>query len=1001
MRKIVIVILFALFCYSVNISFAQARKFTFAGEISDKSTAKPVEFATVLILSTSQWAVADADGKFTINNVPGGKLTVRVECLGYASYSKEIVINKNVLNYKVQLLADNLALESAVVTAKENSNSATSSRIIDKTALEHIQLMNVADISSLLPGGTTTNNDLTREKKFNIRSENGEKGNASFGIAVEVDGARLSNNASYSDVGNSSLNAKSGIVMNNIASTNVESVEVVSGVPSVEYGDMSSGLVKINTKKGKTPFIITLSTSPKTKQTSISKGFSLGSSRRGVQRGVVNSNLEYTESFRDAMSPYTAYKRQQLSLSYMNLFNRGIFDKTPLSLNAGITGNIGGMDSSADPDAVKGTWSKARDNALRANFSLKWLLSKAWITNLELLGSLSYSDKSSFKNEHYSSAVNKIVLHGRKAGYYMAEAYKEGEDRAVTYIPHGYWYNEMRDEDLPLSTKLSLKANLAHNFGMANNSLKFGSDWTADMNFGIGAYSPDMSTAPTFREYRYCDIPVMHNIGIYLEDNLMIPLGSGRINLIAGLRNDNTSVKGSAYGLSSSLSPRFNAKYTILSPKGRRGRTLRELSLRASWGMAVKLPSFSILFPIPTYRDIPVFTSTTNSSNESFSAYNITPRTVEYNPALRKQRNSLGEIGAEADILGNRISLVAFMNRTLDTYMINNDYDRISYTYTSAEALQGIAIPADDRAFSIDRTTGTVTVSDKTGKLPPVALANSTWRELSPRYYADNIKSPIDRYGLEWVVDFAPIKPIYTSVRIDGTWYVYKMLNTDIRAYSPYSQRSAIDGMPYGYIGYFYGGNGTSNGSKTRTLRTNVTLTTHIPRVRIIISAKIEASLLKYSRLLSERRDGTEVAKVISERNDILSTTGKSIYDGDNYAVVYPLTYSTYDDPEPKDYLSALKAARESGNTKLFNDLSQLSSMTSFLYNFAEDYISPYFNANFSVTKEIGDLASISFYANNFFNNKSQVWSTRTRQNYSSENYIPSFYYGLTLRMKF
>lgn len=355
MRKIVIVILFALFCYSVNISFAQARKFTFAGEISDKSTAKPVEFATVLILSTSQWAVADADGKFTINNVPGGKLTVRVECLGYASYSKEIVINKNVLNYKVQLLADNLALESAVVTAKENSNSATSSRIIDKTALEHIQLMNVADISSLLPGGTTTNNDLTREKKFNIRSENGEKGNASFGIAVEVDGARLSNNASYSDVGNSSLNAKSGIVMNNIASTNVESVEVVSGVPSVEYGDMSSGLVKINTKKGKTPFIITLSTSPKTKQTSISKGFSLGSSRRGVQRGVVNSNLEYTESFRDAMSPYTAYKRQQLSLSYMNLFNRGIFDKTPLSLNAGITGNIGGMDSSADPDAVKGT----------------------------------------------------------------------------------------------------------------------------------------------------------------------------------------------------------------------------------------------------------------------------------------------------------------------------------------------------------------------------------------------------------------------------------------------------------------------------------------------------------------------------------------------------------------------------------------------------------------------------------------------------------------------
>lgn len=1002
MRNIVIAILFALSLFSENPAFAQTQKFTLAGEISDKTTAKPVEFATVLIPSTSQWAVADAAGKFTINNVPGGKLTVRVECLGYASYTKEIIVNKNILNYKVQLLVDNLALESAVVTAKENSNSATSSRIIDKTALEHIQLMNVADISSLLPGGVTTNNDLTREKKFNIRSESREQGNASFGIAVEVDGARISNNASYSDVENSSLNVKSGIAMNNVASTNVESVEVVSGVPSVEYGDMSSGLVKINTKRGKTPWIVTLSTSPKTKQTSFSKGFSLGSSRRGVQRGIVNSSLEYTESFKDAMSPYTAYKRQQLSFSYMNLFSRGIFYKTPLSLNAGITGNIGGMNSVADPDAVKGTWSKAMDNSIRANVSIKWLLSKPWITNVEILGSISYSDKTSFKNEYYSSATNKIVLHGRKAGYYMAEPYIDGEDRAVTYIPKGYWYNEMRNEDLPLSTKLSLKANWAHNFGKLNNSLKFGSDWTSDRNFGIGAYSPDMSTAPTFREYRYCDIPVMHNIGLYIEDNLIIPVGrDGRINIIAGLRSDNSSVRGSAYGLSSSLSPRLNAKYTILSPKRRRGKTVRELSLRAGWGMAAKLPSFSILFPIPTYRDIQVFASTTNSSNESFSAYNITPRTVDYNPALRKQRNSMGEIGAEADILGNRISLVAFVNRTLDAYMINNDYERISYVYTSAESLEGLAIAADDRVFSIDRTTGTVTVRDKSGKLPPVSLAGSTWRELSPRYYADNIKSPIDRYGLEWVVDFARIKPINTTVRIDGTWYAYKMLNTDMRSYSPYSQRSAIDGKPYTYIGHFYGGYGTSNGSKTRTLRTNVTLTTHIPQARIIISTKIEASLLKYSRYLSEKSDGTEIAKVISERNDILSTTGKSIYDGDNYAVVYPQTYSTYDDPEPKDYLSALKAARESGNTKLFNDLSQLSNMTSVLYTFGEDYISPYFSANFSVTKEIRDLASISFYANNFFNNKSRVWSTRARQNYSPENYIPSFYYGLTLRIKF
>ena len=57
--------------------------------------------------------------------------------------------------------------------------------------------------------------------------------------------------------------------------------------------------------------------------------------------------------------------------------------------------------------------------------------------------------------------------------------------------------------------------------------------------------------------------------------------------------------------------------------------------------------------------------------------------------------------------------------------------------------------------------------------------------------------------------------------------------------------------------------------------------------------------------------------------------------------------------------------------------------------------------ANFSITKELGDIASLSFYANNFFNNMGQVFSTKTGNYSSVSSYIPSFYYGLTLRLKF
>lgn len=992
--------LFLLVILVVSSLPAWSQGHSFSGRVVEKGTGDPVEFATVLVNATEQWAVTDAEGRFTIQNIKAGKSLVTVASLGYATLSREFSFARDIADCKLQVEADNLLLQSAVVTAKENDNAATTSRTIDRTALEHVQVMNVGDIASLLPGGVTTDNSLVSPKQFNIRAaDKGESGNASFGTAVEVDGVRLSDNASFAVDSGGKPDLK-GVSTNNIASSNIESVEVITGVPSVEYGDMGSGVVKINTKKGKTPWMVTMSTSPNTKQLSVSKGFGLGSNVRGTSKGVLNASMEYTSSVKQAMSPYTAYDRKQLSLTYSNTLSDGIFGSMPLRLSAGLTGNLGGMNTQADPDAVQGTWSVGKDNAIRANFSLNWLLNKSWITNLELIGSLSYGDKSTRERSYNSSAVNKVVLHGKEAGYYMAVPYSEPVP-PVTYIDPGYWYSVMGDEDRPMNTRLTLKANWSHHFGQANNKVKAGADWSTDYNFGRGVYSDDMSTAASFREYAYCDVPVMHNLAAYAEDNLMFPLGAGRMNLIAGVRADNTYIKGSAYGLTSSVSPRFNAKYTILEARGRRSKTVRELSVRASWGIAVKLPSFSVLFPVPTYRDDRVFTSTTNSQNQSFEAYRIAPKSVAYNPDLRWQRNHLCEIGAEADILGNRISLAAFWNRSTDTYRMQTQYSAETYTYTPTESLDAVTIPADNRVFSIDQATGIVTVSDRSGALPSRQLAYQTWRHMAQTQVPTNEASPADRYGIEWVVDFAPIQSLNTKIRLDGTWYAYRFVSSNQVAYCPSSYRSAQDGQPYGYVGYFYGDRSASNGSESRALRMNLTVSTHIPSVRMIVSAKLEASLLRYARSLSETLQGEELAKVISNTSDILSTTGESIYAGDNFVVLYPQYYSSHGDPTLRDYLTDLRAAREAGDEKLFSDLSSLAIKTSYLYTFVPDYITPYLCANFSVTKEIGDLASISFYANNFFNNRGQVWSSKMRTYRPVENFITKFYYGLTLRLKF
>jgi len=985
--------LFLLIILVVSSLPAWSQGHSFSGRVVEKGTGDPVEFATVLVNATEQWAVTDAEGRFSIQNIKAGKSLVTVASLGYATLSREFSFAKDIADCKLQVEADNLLLQSAVVTAKENDNAATTSRTIDKTALEHVQVMNVGDIASLLPGGVTTDNNLVNRKEFNIRAgDRSESGNASFGTAVEVDGVRLSNNASYSET--------RGVSTNSIASSNVESVEVITGVPSVEYGDMGSGVVKINTKKGKTPWMVTLSTSPKTKQASFSKGFELGKTRRNNSRGILNASAEYTRSVSDVMSPYESYDRKSLSLIYSNSFTDGAFRNRPLRISVGVTGNLGGLDDKADPDKMVGTFATVRDNALRANLNANWLLSLPWITNIELSASTAISDKLSRERKNYDSSVSDIALHTRETGYYMSAPYAADGANDVVMIPPGSRYSTLAVDDRPVTAKATLKANWAAHWGRVNNKIKLGADWNFDANLGVGAYAEDPATAPTWREYRYCDNPAMHNLAAYAEDNLSFPLGKGHVNVIAGLRADNTFIKGSAYGTTSSLSPRFNVKYTVLDSFGRSREFVRELAVRASWGVAVKLPSFSVLFPTPSYQDINVFTATATADNTVYRAYYVLPRTIEYNPALSWQRNRQGEAGIEANLAGTRVSLAAFYNQTLNAYRLRTEYDRFTYNNTGTAASQGLSIPAENRVFSIDGTTGIVTVTDKTGAQPSQTLASELLKQLIPKTTADNASHPVTRWGLEWVVDFRKIESIGTTVRLDGSYYSYKTLDTDMKAYAPYSQ-TASGAIPYPYIGFFYGGNGYSNGSETRTLRNNVTITTHIPKVRMIVSVKLEASLLRYSRSLSEREGATRTY-VLRDRSNLLSyDPSASIYDGDSYAVTYPDYYVSYDAPDTQvPFLEKLSWAKENAPT-LYADLSKLATTTSYRYMFDKDYISPYFSANFSITKELGDRASVSFYANNFFNNMGQVYSTKERNYKSVSTYIPTFYYGLTVRIKF
>ena len=947
-----------IFC---QMAMLHAQQITIAGRVTDEETQKPIEFASILMKENGLWAITGADGSFHIKNIPAGKVVLTIQCLGYATRQIALDINKDIPRLRINLKQENLKLDEVTVTAKRKDNESTTSYTIDRAALDQQQLLNVSDIATLLPGGKTVNATLMSDNRMALRSGSQEKGSPSFGTAIEVDGMRLDNNATAGETAGASTRT--------ISSSNIESIEIVTGIPSVEYGDLSNGVVKVNTRKGKSPFIVEGKLNQHTQQIALNKGFDLGS-----RSGVLNASFEHARSFSNAASPHTAYQRNILSLNYMNIFMR---ETTPLTLNIGLTGNIGGYNAEADPDNELDDYSKSRDNNLRAHFELNWLLNKKWITNLSLRGSLSTVDCKSEDYTHTNSATTLANLHAMEEGYFIATNYDSNPNAPIILGPTGYWHVKQFNDSKPINGSLRLKADWTRRFDKMMSRLMLGAEYTGSRNNGQGSYYDDLRYAPTWREYRYDDLPALNNIALYAEEKVSIPTSKlSTLEITAGLRDDITIINGSEYGTVSSLSPRFNGCYTFW--KNRRKRVVSELVLHAGWGKSVKLPSFQVLYPSPSYYDIEVFRSPSTANNTTVSAWYTRPSKALYNPDLKWQYTNQTDIGIEMNIKGTRVSLSAFHHRTYNPYMATTEYTPFSYYYTPVSALEGLTIPTDGRTYTIDPTTGTVTVSSADGSS---AVVPNNER----RFYLSNTRyinaSPLDRYGLEWIIDFKQFKALNTSLRFDGNYYYYKSEDETLFA-SMHNSNTKMTGTgePYQYIGWYRGTNGTStaqtsiaNGAISKTLNLNTTITTHIPKIRLIMALRIESTLYSYRKNLSN-------------------------FEGD----VYPEYYTTWDAPDTKiPFAEKFQWAKDNDAT-LYNDLQNLVVHPNTAYVMNANRISAYYSANLSVTKEIGDHVSISFYANNFFNNMKTVHSSQTDLDASlfSSTYIPSYYYGLSLRLK-
>lgn len=937
-------LLMILLLVSADVMTAQQNRalFSISGKVVDAKTGEPVIGAAVNVEDTGIWAISDENGTFFLPDIRPGDYAVQFSCLGFVDKRLSFVVKKDIPNLTIKLDQNTLALNSVVVTAERDKEGMNTSLKFGANALNHLQMSNVTDISALLPGGKTVNPDLTTDNAVSLRSGGLAAGNAAFGTALEVDGVRVGNNASFGSM--------SGTGTRNISTENVQSIEVITGVPSAEYGDLNSGMVRINTRKGLTPWNITFAVNPRTYQASASKGIDLMKNR-----GVLNVSAEWTRATQKLSSPYTSYTRRGFSASYSNTF------KNVLKFEAGATGNIGGMNTKNDPDAYKGTWSKVRDNVLRANTSLTWLLRKSWITNLKLDASVNYNDNRSQDHAYGSSASMLPAVHSELAGYYLADR-----------LPVSYFSDKVIDSK-ELDYAASLKYEWFKKSGKRLSKLKAGVQWKANGNVGEGEYYKDPSVAANgYRPRPYSQYPFMHNVAAYIEEDFTFPIGKTSLQISAGLRLENLFVKDTDYKNVSSLSPRFNAKWKISD----------NLSIRGGWGVSEKLPSFYILYPVQKYRDIQTFGFSHGDS--SSYVYYTQPYKMLFNENLEWQKNYNAEFGIEAYFLRTSVSLVGFFNKTKNPYAYQNIYTPFSYNIMSVPS--GYTVP-DNPEIRVDSQTGQVYMRGSNEEFwTPMAtkVTDKTFFESQMPGNGDDIY----RTGAELIVDFPEIAPIRTKFRLDANYaYTHYIDNTLNWIYRTGWSHTSLSNRSYQYVGIYANGgeSGTFNGKESHSLNANLTAITHIPEARIVITCRLEMSLLSRFRNLS-RYQGKEYAYNVNA--DGVESIGGSIYGSNNYTAIRPVKYMD-ENGDVHDFTD-----KEASDPAFANLIIKSGNA----YTFSQDGYGAYLSANLSVTKEIGDHVSLSFFANNFTNSRMYVTSKATGV---SAIFTPAFYYGLTCRLKF
>ncbi len=132
------------------------------GHVIEEDTEESVPYATVMIVESKQGAVTNENGEFYFKDIPAGSYTLRVQCMGYETQEKRVVVSSEFrvdVHFKVQA---SRVMDEVVVSASRNETSRRQTPVVvnvmNQKLFESVNSMDLAKSLNYQSGLRVENN---------------------------------------------------------------------------------------------------------------------------------------------------------------------------------------------------------------------------------------------------------------------------------------------------------------------------------------------------------------------------------------------------------------------------------------------------------------------------------------------------------------------------------------------------------------------------------------------------------------------------------------------------------------------------------------------------------------------------------------------------------------------------------------------------------------------------------------------------------------------------